>query len=201
MIFSLVFCVRLSLDPLSFTSSACALSSPPPPSSSPSSSSFSSLSSFIVSKSLRHRRKGCEVRFTWHTTHERSMSRRFWMSLQYLASMKVIRVDRLTCRYSIYCHGEWLSGIASVWTNIYYMCLGKPSGPWRSPGLKFAPEAALRCQALPLSKRLSLWSGWVGQKRVSGWILRDGETGRDDGGNRRGNGLFILFSLLNLLVL
>jgi len=48
------------------------------------------------------------------------------------------------------------------------MCLGKPGGPWRSPGLKFAPEAALRCQALPLSKRLSLWSGWVGQKRVSG---------------------------------
>ncbi len=36
------------------------------------------------------------------------------------------------------------------------------------------------------SKRLSLWSGCVGQKRVSGWILRDGETGRDDGGNRRG---------------
>ncbi len=52
--------------------------------------------------------------------------------------------------------------------RIYIMCLGKPGGPWRSPGLKFAPEAALRCQALPLSKRLSLWSGWVGQKRFSG---------------------------------
>jgi len=52
--------------------------------------------------------------------------------------------------------------------RIYIMCLGKPGGPWRSPGLKFAPEAALRCQALPLSKRLSLWSGLVGQKRFSG---------------------------------
>ncbi len=85
-------------------------------------------------------------------------------------------------------------------TNIYYMCLGKPDGPWRPPGPKFAPEAALRCQALPLSKRRSLWSGWVGQKRVSGWILRDRETGRDDGGNRRENGLFIPFSPRNLLV-
>ncbi len=94
-----------------------------------------------------------------------------------------------------------LSGIAFVWTNIYYMCLGKPGGSWRSPGLKFAPEAALRCQALPLSKRLSLWSEWMRQKRVSGWILRDEETERDDEGNRRGNDLFIPFSLLNLLVL
>ena len=50
----------------------------------------------------------------------------------------------------------YLSSIVFVWTNIYYMCLSKLSDLWRSSGLKFASKVALRCQALSLSKRLSL---------------------------------------------
>ncbi len=145
---------------------------------------------------------------------ESSLSERYWILQLYLRfekhdQMKSLHISTINClrRHKIgHCltkifRKKVLSSIAFVWTNIYYMCLGKLGGPWRSPGPKFASEVALRCQALPLSKRLSLWSGWVGQKRVSGWILRDEETERDDGGNRRGDGLFIPFSLLNLLVL
>ncbi len=93
-----------------------------------------------------------------------------------------------------------LSSIIFVWMNIYYMCLSKLNNLWQSSELKFASKVALRCQALSLSKRLSLWSEWVRQKRVSDWILRDEETERDDERNRRKNALFIFFSLLNLLV-
>jgi len=55
-----------------------------------------------------------------------------------------------------------------IYKYTFYIRLGKPNSPWRFLGPNFALEAALMCQALPLSKRPSLWSGWVGQKRVSG---------------------------------
>ena len=76
-IFSLIFCLRLSLDSLIADSSVCVLSS----SSSSSSSSSLSLSSFIISKSLRLRRKRGELWFIWHATHERSIS--WWFEEAY----------------------------------------------------------------------------------------------------------------------
>ena len=43
---------------------------------------------------------------------------------------------------------------------IYYICLRKPNSPWRFLGPNFALEAALRCQALPLSDWVYEVGGW-----------------------------------------
>jgi len=51
---------------------------------------------------------------------------------------------------------QLLLSIIFVWTNIYYMCLSKLDDFWQSSELKFVSKVALKCQALSLSKRLSL---------------------------------------------
>ncbi len=97
----------------------------------------------------------------WHSYVFELLQRLIWWSrqLEYLSIWKRTQIS--TSIYEIKLslasstnQSDRLSSIVFVWTNIYYMCLNKPDDFWRSSELKFAPKAALRCQALSNSRNV-----------------------------------------------
>lgn len=115
------FCLRLSSDSLTADSSVCALSSP---------SSPSSLSSFIVLKSLGPRRNGGGVWFIWHGTHHQSISRGSVGAYNIFLRRRPSR--------SI----GWLVGIVFIALDWLY-CIQQPSGVVRPLSL-FRRSLSLR---------------------------------------------------------
>ena len=85
------------------------------------------------------------------------------------------RVEMLWTKFTDFTNLPGLSDLLAAIVSLF----GSARRPRRSPSPKTASEVAPGRQELPLSMRLSLWSGWVGEQlacpKSLGWRAQTGD--------------------------